>query len=48
MLKDTFSNVGNITVPLSMIVIGISLANMSIKSMITDFKIYIFAIVMLQ
>lgn len=45
MLKDTFSIVGNITVPLSMIVIGISLASISIKSMITDFKIYIFAII---
>ncbi|EHL16370.1 hypothetical protein HMPREF9629_01210 [Peptoanaerobacter stomatis] len=44
MLKDVCEQVGNITVPLSMIVIGVSLADIPVKDVVKDIKIYIFSI----
>lgn len=44
-LTETTSMVGNMTTPLSMIVLGVSLADMNIKEIITEYKLYIFAVI---
>lgn len=42
-VNDTFYMVGNVTTPLSMIILGSSLAKVKVKDMCNDFKVFIFA-----
>lgn len=44
---DTLSMVGNMTTPLSMIVLGISLAQVPVKDMFSEFKVYPMTIIRL-
>lgn len=43
-VAEACKQVGAITIPLSMIVLGISLADMPVKSIIKDIKIYVFSV----
>lgn len=45
MLDDALKSVGNITVPLSMVVLGCTLATMSAKEVFEDIKIYLFCLI---
>lgn len=45
LLQEGFSSVGNMTVPLSMIVLGACLANIPFKEVITEKKLYLFALI---
>lgn len=44
-ISETTNMLGSMTTPLSMIVLGVSLSEMNIKEIITEYKLYIFAIV---
>ncbi len=44
-IQDTTSMIGNMTTPLSMIVLGVSLAEMNVLDIIKSYKLYIFALI---
>lgn len=46
-LYDTVQSIGSITTPLSMMIIGASLANIPIKEVLSNYKLYIFSMIKL-
>lgn len=46
-VRDSFEMVGGLTTPLSMIVIGVSLASVKISAMLTNVRIYVFTAIKL-
>lgn len=43
-LKDSFKLVGGLTTPLSMLVIGVSLSTVDFRSLLTNFRIYLYCV----